>query len=110
MATPSFVESRRSPRGREASPIRLALAYDNYHKQHEALTRDESLHGISIRTHFPLSPGEKVVILPEAGSEDRNTGRVVWVRGLEIPVGYVAGLEFAKPLTPLAGPQLRPTP
>ena len=110
MATPSFVDPRRSPRGREANPIRFAIPFEYPNKKHRALTVDASPHGIRIRTHFRLSPGEKVVILPEAGSEDRSTARVVWVRGLEIPVGYVAGLEFAKPLTPLAVPQLRPTP
>jgi hypothetical protein len=46
--------------------------------------------------NFPLSPGERVVILPGAGSEDRITARVVWARALEISAGYVAGLEFLK--------------
>jgi len=57
---------------------------------------DGSLHGIRIRINFPLSPEERVVILPEAGSEDRITARVVWARALEISAGYVAGLEFLK--------------
>ena len=96
MPFPSYVDPRRSPRTREANPIRFAIPFEYPNKQHRALTVDASLHGIKIRTHFRLSPGEKVVILPKAGSKDRNTARVVWVRRLQIPDGYVAGLEFLK--------------
>jgi hypothetical protein len=109
MAAPSYVDPRRSPRGRAANPIRLAIPFEYPTKQHKALTVDASLHGIKIRTDVPLSPGERVVILPEAGSGVRIPARVVWTRAVKISAGYVAGLEFAKPLTPLAGPQLRPT-
>jgi hypothetical protein len=95
MAPHSFIDVRRSSRVREANSIYVAIASDNYHEWHIALTKDKSLHGIKIRTDFPLSPGERVAILPEADSEDRITAHVVWARGLEISDGYIAGLEFA---------------
>ena len=31
---------------------------------------------------------------------DHISARVVWMQGLETSAGYVAGLEFAYPLTP----------
>ena len=68
---------------------------------------DASLHGLRIRTDVALSPGQKVLILPDVGMQDRITARVVWARELEISSGHVAGLEFAKPLTPVAVPKLR---
>jgi hypothetical protein len=105
MGTPSFVDPRRSPRTRGANPIRLTIAFEYPYKQHKALTIDASLHGVRIRIDVPLSPGERVVILPEGRSQDRITAHVVWVRAVEISAGYVAGLEFVKPLTPLAVPQ-----
>jgi len=58
---------------------------------------DEALGGVRIRIDIPLSAGEKVVILPEAVSEERIRARVVWVRELKTSATYVAGLEFAKP-------------
>lgn len=100
MAPHFFIDVRRSHRVREANPIDVAIASDNYHEWHIALTMDKSLHGIRILTDFPLSPGERVAILPEADSEDRIRAYVVWVRGLEISAEYVAGLEFATSIVP----------
>ncbi len=95
MAPHSFIDVRRSRRVREANPIDVATASENYHEWHIALTMDKSLHGIRIRTDFQLFTGERVAIIPEADSMDRISARVVWARGLEISDGYIAGLEFA---------------
>lgn len=106
MATPSSVEDRRSPRFREANPIRLEIASERYGKVHEAVTMDEALDGVRIRIDVPLSAGERVIILPEAVSEEHIRARVVWVRELKSSTGYVAGLEFVRPLK-LEVPRLR---
>jgi hypothetical protein len=98
MAPQFSIDVRRSRRVREANPIDFAIASGNYHEWHIALTMDKSLHGIRILTDFPLFPGEPVALRPEADSEDRISARVVWRQGLETSAGYVAGLEFAKPL------------
>ena len=98
MATPSFVDPRRSRRAREANPAHFTISFGQLRKRHEVLTLDESLHGLRIRTDVRLCPGENIVIIPEGDSKDRILARVVWMRAVEISAGYVAGLEFAKPL------------
>jgi hypothetical protein len=102
MATPPFVDPRRSRRARETNPVHFTISFEQLRKQHEVLAVDESLHGVRIRTDVRLCPGENVVIIPEWDSEDRILARVVWMRAVEISAGYVAGLEFAKPLEPAA--------
>ena len=69
MAPHSFIDVRRSRRVREANPIDVAIASDNYHERHIALTMDKSLHGMRILTDFQLFPGQRVAILPEADSD-----------------------------------------
>ena len=106
MDAPIFVESRRSPRGRDASPILLAIASENYHIQCNALRMDASLHGMRIRTDVPLSLGTRVEILPNGRSGDCITTHVVWMQELEISSVYVVGLEFNIRMKP-AAPQFR---
>ncbi len=94
MESTRFVDHRRSSRAREANPIRLALASEDYGVGHAAITMNESLCGVRIRTDVPLSPGEKIEIFPQGGSQQRIPARVVWVREPGPSAGYVAGLEF----------------
>ena len=96
MATTSFVDPRRSRRAREANPIRVAIASENYHIRHEVSTMDGSLHGIRIRISVPLVPGEKIAVFVREGSLYRNSSRVVWMQKAEVSEGYIAGLEFLK--------------
>jgi hypothetical protein len=94
MESTRFVDHRRSSRAREANPIRLAIASEDYGVGHAAITMNQSLQGVRIRTDVSLSPGEKILIFPQGGSQQRIPARVVWVREPEPGVGYVAGLEF----------------
>jgi hypothetical protein len=107
MATTSFVDPRRSRRAREANPIHLAIAAENYQMRHEVLTMDESLHGVRIRIAVPLVPGEKIAVFLKEGSQYRTPARVVWMRKAEVSEGYIAGLEFLKTLEPMKVPQFR---
>jgi hypothetical protein len=97
MASPSFVELRRSRRVPEATPIFLVFPSDDCRVKHEAFTVDQSLHGAGIRTGVQLSPGQAIVILPREGYWHTVPARVVWARAAEVNDGYFAGLEFAKP-------------
>ncbi len=106
MATPSSVDRRRSRRVPEATLISLAFPSDDCRVKHEAFTMNQSLHGVGIRTRVQLSPGEAIVIFPGEGYWQTVPACVVWARASEIDAGYVAGLEFTKPSTPLAVPQL----
>jgi hypothetical protein len=94
MESTRFVDHRRSLRVGEANPIRLAIASEDYGVGHAAITMNESLCGVRIRTDVPLSPGEKILIFPQGGSQQRIPARVVWVRRPMSSAGYVAGLEF----------------
>ena len=100
MATPSFVDPRRSHRAREANPIHVAIASESYQMRHEVVTMDGSLHGIRIRIAVPLVPGENIAVFLNKASQFRNPARVVWMQKSEVSEGYIAGLEFAKPLEP----------
>ena len=104
--TPFFVDHRRSRRVPETTPISLAFPSDDCRVKHEALIMNQSLHGVGIRTSVQLSPGQAIVILPREGYWHAVPARVVWARTSEIGAGYIAGLAFAKPSTPLAVPQL----
>ena len=110
MATNSFVDPRRSRRVPEAKRIRLAIGFENYRMPHEVLTMNESLHGVRVRIAVPLIPGEKIVVFLQSGSQDRTPARVVWMQKAQVSEGYIAGVEFAKPLEPKKVPQFHRTP
>lgn len=107
MDTSSFVDLRRSRRGRAVNSIHVAVPFENHQIRHEVVTMDESLHGIRIRTIAALSPGEKIVVFLQGESQAPTTARVVWVRRQEISAGYVAGLEFNETKPELGVPECR---
>jgi hypothetical protein len=94
MKPPSFIQPRRSPRVREAIPIRFAIASEEYRVEHEGTTMDRSFHGLKIRASVPLSRGETAVILSQGKVRGGVPTRVAWVRRREFGYDGAAGLEF----------------
>ncbi len=88
------VNHRRSPRLREAVPIRFVMASEDYRLEHEALTMDRSLRGARVLTAVPLSSGEVLVAFSLERLRSATVARVVWVRGGEGSFMGAAGLEF----------------
>jgi hypothetical protein len=94
MESTRFVDHRRSLRLGEAISIGIAIASEDYRVEHEALTMNQSLQGVRIRTAIPLLLEEMVVVFAPGDSRHATRARVVWVRQSMSNGGYVAGLEF----------------
>ncbi len=92
------VDQRRSPRNREAIPVRLAIASEDYRLEYEAVLIDRSSTGIGIRTNMPLSSGEKVLVHWLDKRRDAIPARVAWANGAEFSFAGAVGLEFLNPL------------
>ncbi len=88
------VNLRRSPRIREAVPIRFVMASEDYRVEHEAVTMDRSLRGARILTAVSLCSGEVLVAFSLERLRTATVTRVVWVRQGELSFDGAAGLEF----------------
>ena len=98
MKPPQFTEPRRSPRVREAIPIRFAIASEEYLLQHKGMTVDRSPHGLRIQAAIQLSRGETAVVFSQGSLQTAVPTRVVWVEGVELGYPGMAGLEFLSSL------------
>lgn len=94
MKPTQFTEPRRSPRVREAIPVRFAIASEKFLLEHKGITIDRSPHGLRIRAATLLSRGETAVIFSQGKVQTAVPTRIVWVHEGDLDFKAVAGLEF----------------
>lgn len=90
------MEKRRAPRNDADAPVSFCLNHDN--NWHSARITDYSALGVRMRSHTPLTEGERIVIAPPNLASFALHGTIKWARAFHPNVFervYEAGIEFA---------------
>jgi len=85
-------ERRRYKRFSLLIPLKIQRFYSN--KIENTITRDISQGGLRIKSECFFMPKERIKILLDNPLFNAVNGRIVWIKKMQLPDSFEAGIEF----------------